>query len=607
MNRTPLHGALSAAFVGGSFTANSLLGDYPWAGGQALRYGLAALILLALVGRRAGPPLRALTRRQWGRLALLAALGMLGFNLAILAAERTAEPAVPGVFVGCAPVVVALLVPALAGRRPSPAVVRGALLVAAGAWVVQGWGRTDAMGLVWSLAALCGEVGFAVLAVPVLPSLGPRLLSAVVSALAAVEATVVGTVTGGAHWLRMPDAVEAAALGWQAVVVTVVGFVCWYAGIQRIGAERATLFSGLIPVFAALTAPLAGTGGYGPAQLGGSLLVGAGVGLGAGVRPGPARRGSGVPRTAPFPLDNGRTARWDGRVRSDTVTDVFEEHRPVLFGVAYRMLGRVADAEDVVQDAWLRWAGADRAEVREPRAFLVRITTRLAIDRLRQVQSRRESYVGPWLPEPLATDAAGSPPDGAERAVFAETVTLAVLVVMESLSPLERAVFVLREAFGYPYAEIATALDRSEAAVRQLAGRARRHVEEGSPRYEVDPERQRDLTERFLAAAAGDDLEGLLSLLAADARLVGDSGGKAKAPLRIIESADKVARFLLGVAKSQPAGLDFRLCDLNGRIAVLLHLDGVPDTVVQLGIQDGRIRTVYLVRNPDKLGALAAG
>ncbi len=315
--------------------------------------------------------------------------------------------------------------------------------------------------------------------------------------------------------------------------------------------------------------------------------------------------GSGVPRTGPFPLDNGRIAGWDGRVRSDTATEVFEEHRPVLFGVAYRMLGRVADAEDVVQDAWLRWAGADHAEVREPRAFLVRITTRLAIDRLRQVQARRESYVGPWLPEPLATDATGSPPDGAERAVFAETVTLAVLVVMEALSPLERAVFVLREAFGYPYAEIGAVLDRSEAAVRQLAGRARRHVEEGRPRYEVDPEQQRDLTERFLAAAAGDDLAGLLSLLTADARLVGDSGGKAKAPLRIIESADKVARFLLGVAKSQPAGLDFRLCDLNGRLAVLLHLDGVPDTVVQLGIQDGRIRTVYIVRNPDKLGALA--
>lgn len=291
---------------------------------------------------------------------------------------------------------------------------------------------------------------------------------------------------------------------------------------------------------------------------------------------------------------------------NDSATDVFQEHRPVLFGVAYRMLGRVADAEDVVQDAWLRWSGSDRSQVREPRAFLVRITTRLAIDRLRQVQSRRESYVGPWLPEPLATDFAGTAPDSAERTVFAESVTLAVLVTMESLSPLERAVFVLREAFGYPYGEIAEALDRSEAAVRQLAGRARRHVEEGRPRFEVDPVRQRDLTERFMAAAAGDDLEGLLSLLATDARLVGDSGGKAKAPLRIIESADKVARFLIGVAKKTPSGMEFAVVELNGGIALLMRQDGVPDSVVQLGIQNGRIHTVYIVRNPDKLGALEA-
>ncbi|MGW1375527.1 RNA polymerase sigma-70 factor [Streptomyces sp. NPDC002446] len=290
----------------------------------------------------------------------------------------------------------------------------------------------------------------------------------------------------------------------------------------------------------------------------------------------------------------------------DSATDVFEEHRSVLFGVAYRMLGRVADAEDVVQDAWLRWSGADRTQVREPRAFLVRTTTRLAIDRLRQVQSRRESYVGPWLPEPLATDFAGTVPDSAERTVFAESVTLAVLVTMESLSPLERAVFVLREAFGYPYAEIAEALDRSEAAVRQLAGRARRHVAEGRPRFEVDPVQQRDLTERFLAAAAGDDLEGLLRLLAADARLVGDSGGKAKAPLRIIESADKVARFLLGVAKKTPSGTEFTLVELNGGIALLARNGEAPDSVLQLGIRDGRIHTVYIVRNPDKLGALAA-
>ncbi|MGW7578505.1 RNA polymerase sigma-70 factor [Streptomyces sp. NPDC054765] len=288
------------------------------------------------------------------------------------------------------------------------------------------------------------------------------------------------------------------------------------------------------------------------------------------------------------------------------LTEVFEEHRPVLFGVAYRMLGRVADAEDVVQDAWLRWTGAGRAQVREPRAFLVRITTRLAIDRLRQVQSRRESYVGPWLPEPLATDFGGTTQDTADRAVFHESVTLAVLVVLESLSPLERAVFVLREAFGYPYAEIATVLDRGEPAVRQLAGRARRHVEEGTPRFEVDPDRQRELTERFLAAAAGDDLAGLLNLLAADARLVGDSGGKAKAPLRIIESADKVARFLFGVARSAPPGMEFTLLELNGRIALLVHDGGVPDSVIQLGIQDGKIRTVYVVRNPEKLVSLAA-
>ncbi|WP_079063939.1 DMT family transporter [Streptomyces sp. NRRL F-4489] len=287
MDRNHLRGALLAALacllVGGSFTANSLLGAYPYAGGQALRYGLAAALLFALLGRRGTAPLRVLTARQWARLTLLAAIGMLGFNLAILAAERTAEPAVPGVVVGCAPVVVAVLAPALAGRRPRPAVVHGALLVAVGAFAVQGWGRTDGQGLLWSAAALCGEVGFGLLAVPVLPPLGPRLLSAVACALAAAEAAVLGLVAQGTDWLRLPGPVEAAALAWQAVVVTVAGFVCWYAGIQRIGAERAALFSGLIPVSAALTAPLAGTGAYGAGQLGGSLLVGAGVALGSGV------------------------------------------------------------------------------------------------------------------------------------------------------------------------------------------------------------------------------------------------------------------------------------------------------------------------------------
>ncbi|MGW8885352.1 RNA polymerase sigma-70 factor [Streptomyces sp. NPDC055749] len=288
---------------------------------------------------------------------------------------------------------------------------------------------------------------------------------------------------------------------------------------------------------------------------------------------------------------------------ANTVTDLFEENRPVLTGVAYRMLGRIADAEDVVQEAWLRWSSATREDVREPRAYLVRITTRLAIDRLRHVQSRREAYVGPWLPEPVVTDFGPSVPDTAEQVVLADSVSLAVLVVLESLSPLERAVFVLREAFGFPYAEIAAALDRTEAAVRQLAGRAKRHVEERKPRYDVDPEERRDLTERFLAAASGGDLEQLLALLAPDVRLVSDSGGKSKAPRRVIETADKVARFLIAVGHPGPE-MEFRLTELNGGPALVVLVDGAPDTFFQADVKDGVIQCVYLIRNPDKLSGL---
>ncbi|MEU3413771.1 RNA polymerase sigma-70 factor [Streptomyces sp. NPDC006658] len=286
-------------------------------------------------------------------------------------------------------------------------------------------------------------------------------------------------------------------------------------------------------------------------------------------------------------------------------TDVFEEHRPLLMGVAYRMLGRVADAEDVVQEAWLRWYHADRAEVREPRAYLVRVTTRLAIDRLRQAQRRGEAYVGPWLPEPYLTESAGTAPDTADRAVLADTVSLAVLVVLESLSPLERAVFVLREAFGYPYAEIAELLERTEPAVRQLAGRARRHVAERRPRYDVDPARRRELTERFLAAAGGGDLQGLMSLLAPDVRLVGDSGGKAKAPVRVLHTADKVGRFLVGAARTAPADRTHRVLETNGGPALLISVGGEPDSLFQVDVADGRITSVYIIRNPDKLRHLA--
>ncbi|MGW9302104.1 RNA polymerase sigma-70 factor [Streptomyces cyaneofuscatus] len=290
---------------------------------------------------------------------------------------------------------------------------------------------------------------------------------------------------------------------------------------------------------------------------------------------------------------------------ADPATDVFEEHRPVLTGVAYRMLGRVADAEDVVQEAWLRWSSAAQEDVREPRAFLVRITTRLAIDRLRHLKSRREAYVGPWLPEPVVTNFGPAAPDAAERAVLADSVSLAVLVVLESLSPLERAVFVLREAFGFPYAEIATALDRTEAAVRQLAGRARRHVDERKPRYDVDPGERRDLTERFLAAASGGSIEQLMALLAPDVRLVSDAGGKAKAARRVIETADKVGRFLAAVGREVGPDWDMRVAEFNGGPAVACFVGGKPDTFFQVEVRDGAIQCIYIVRNPDKLAGLS--
>lgn len=278
--------ATATLVVGASFTANSVLAHYPYLGGQALRYGIAAVLLALLlartgVGRGGVAAVRRMTVRLWLRLALLAATGMIGFNVAILAAERTAEPAVPGVLVGCAPLVVAILAPLLAGRRPAARLAAGAGVVAVGAAVVQGLGRTDAAGLGYSVLALVGEVSFALLAVPLLGVLGPVLLSACACAFAAVEAVAVGVLVEGAAWLRLPDGAEAVALGWQAVVVTVVGFVCWYAGMQRIGAERAVLFSGLIPVSAALTAPAVGTGELGVGQIAGSVLVGLGVAVGA--------------------------------------------------------------------------------------------------------------------------------------------------------------------------------------------------------------------------------------------------------------------------------------------------------------------------------------
>jgi RNA polymerase sigma-70 factor (TIGR02957 family) len=295
--------------------------------------------------------------------------------------------------------------------------------------------------------------------------------------------------------------------------------------------------------------------------------------------------------------------------RSEAIdaTAVFEEHRGLLFSVAYRMLGTVADAEDIVQDAWLRWTASGRSQVDEPKAYLIRIVTNAAIDRLRSARVRRESYVGPWLPEPVLTA-----PDVAEDVELAESVSVAMLIVLETLSPLERAVFVLREVFGFSHAEIATTLDRTEASVRQVAHRARAHVAERRPRFTPDVAERRRVTEEFLSAALGGDLERLLAVLAPDVVLVADGGGKRSAALRPIEGIDKVVRFLVGIADRPYAGvpseaLELALADVNGAPGGLIHGNGEVITAVSLEIADGRVVGIQLVANPDKLHTIAAG
>jgi RNA polymerase sigma-70 factor (ECF subfamily) len=289
----------------------------------------------------------------------------------------------------------------------------------------------------------------------------------------------------------------------------------------------------------------------------------------------------------------------------------FDRHRRLLFTVAYQMLGSVADAEDVVQDAWLRWSAADRSDVADARAYLVQITTRLALDRLGSARARRESYVGPWLPEPLVTSGtpvgSGPPsPEPDEAVELGEQVSLALLVVLETLSPAERAVFVLREVFGMPVAEVAGALGRSEAAVRQTAHRAREHVHARQPRFDADRQAQQEVTERFFAACAGGDLEALLAALAPDVVLISDGGGKAKAALRPITGADKVARFLVATTAQGMALPDLRItmADVNGAPGVVAWTGTEPLLTLSLVVGDGRIQQVLIVLNPDKLGGL---
>src|SRR5919112_572627 len=273
----------------------------------------------------------------------------------------------------------------------------------------------------------------------------------------------------------------------------------------------------------------------------------------------------------------------------------FDEHRGLLTSVAYRVLGSVTDAEDTVQEAWLRWSGVDHSEVRDPRAFLVRVTTRLAIDRLRRIKARRESYVGPWLPEPILTRQ-----DPSEDAAMAESVSMAMLVVLETLSPLERAVFVLREAFGMPYVEIAEVLGRKEEAVRQLARRAREHVQERRSRFEADQTTQRQVTERFLEATSTGDLEALMEVLSPGVTLVADDGGKALAPRRPVRGADKVARFLVTVVDEEQTArflksvgfepcsqVSVHLAQVNGETGVVITARDEPISALVMDVSEG--------------------
>jgi RNA polymerase sigma-70 factor, ECF subfamily len=278
--------------------------------------------------------------------------------------------------------------------------------------------------------------------------------------------------------------------------------------------------------------------------------------------------------------------------------DPFVTHRSLLFTVAYEMLGSAADAEDVVQETWLRWADVDRAEVRHPRAYLVRIVTRQALNRLRTLARRREDYVGEWLPEPLLTS-----PDVAEDVEFAESVSIAMLTVLETLTPAERAVFVLREVFDTPYDDIAAAVDKSPAAVRQIAHRAREHVAARRPRIEVDRAEHQQVVDRFLAALQTGDLHVLLDVLAPDVVLVADGGGEVAAVRRPITGRDRVARLLSRFGALAPDA-EVGTVWLNGAPAARIDLAGALDTAVSLVVADGRITRIYAIRNPHKLARL---
>ncbi|MFY9809089.1 MAG: RNA polymerase sigma-70 factor [Pseudonocardiaceae bacterium] len=281
---------------------------------------------------------------------------------------------------------------------------------------------------------------------------------------------------------------------------------------------------------------------------------------------------------------------------TNPATETFVAHRNLLFTVAYEMLGSAADAEDVLQETWLRWVKVDLGQVRDQRAYLIRITTRQSLNRLRTMRRRKEAYVGSWLPEPLFTA-----PDVAQDVELAESVSMAMMLVLETLSPTERAVFVLREAFDVSYDEIAAAVDKSPAAVRQIVHRARQHVDARRPRKVVSPSETRAALESFQRALETRDPQDLLDVLAPEVVLVSDGGGVKRAALRPIIGAEKVVRFIVGASGKTDGTLTSDPTVVNGNSALVVRLDGEIDGVIAIRVEDAHITGLYYVRNPAKL------
>lgn len=281
----------------------------------------------------------------------------------------------------------------------------------------------------------------------------------------------------------------------------------------------------------------------------------------------------------------------------------FERHRDALTRVAYGMVGSLAEARDLVQDTYVRWSRAAGDPIRSPRAWLTRTVTRLAVDHMRSARVRREQYVGTWLPEPVLTGVASHPAPDVE-VERAEALSLALLRVLETLSPPERAAFLLHDTFGYGYDEIAGILDRSEAACRQLVSRARRRVAANRPRFATSEEERRRLAETFFQAARTGTVEDLVELLADDATLWSDGGGRVASALNPIHGATNIARFLVGVRQKFQRDLEFEAREVNGERGLIARLDGRPDGVYVVDVADGRVTGIYVVRNPDKLAGM---